>query len=113
MGVGFLGSRFVGRVEELGRLLGALERTEQGNPVTVLVGGDAGIGSRTRLPRPEVDPAAAAGLPPLPGPQRSGAGYRSTQAAPRHRHPATTAGVNYHLLALAALLPSSPSANVG
>jgi DNA-binding NarL/FixJ family response regulator len=48
MGVGFLGSRFVGRVEELGRLLGALERTEQGKPATVLLAGDAGIG-KTRL----------------------------------------------------------------
>ena len=48
MGVDFLGSRFVGRVEELGRLLGALERTEQGKPATVLLAGDAGIG-KTRL----------------------------------------------------------------
>src|SRR5215211_761176 len=48
MGVGFLGSRFVGRVEELGRLLGALERTEQGKPATILLAGDAGIG-KTRL----------------------------------------------------------------
>ena len=44
MGVGFLGSRFVGRIEELGRLPGALERTEQGKPATMLLAGDAGIG---------------------------------------------------------------------
>jgi predicted ATPase/DNA-binding NarL/FixJ family response regulator len=48
MAVGFLDSRFVGRVEELGRLLAVLERTEQGKPATVLLAGDAGIG-KTRL----------------------------------------------------------------
>jgi hypothetical protein len=39
---------FVGRSDELGRLLIALERAEQGRPVMVLVAGDAGIG-KTRL----------------------------------------------------------------
>jgi predicted ATPase len=48
MAVGFLGSRFVGRAKELGRLLAALERTEQGTSTTVLLAGDAGIG-KSRL----------------------------------------------------------------
>ena len=48
MGVGFLGSRFVGRAEEFGRLLGALERTEEGTPAIVLLAGHAGIG-KSRL----------------------------------------------------------------
>jgi predicted ATPase len=48
MAVGFMGSRFVGRTEELGRLLAALERTEQSKPTTVLLAGDAGIG-KSRL----------------------------------------------------------------
>jgi DNA-binding CsgD family transcriptional regulator len=39
---------FVGRVEELARLLGALEQAEQGRPAMVLVSGDAGVG-KTRL----------------------------------------------------------------
>jgi predicted ATPase len=39
---------FVGRAEELARLLAALERAEQNRPVMVLVGGDAGVG-KTRL----------------------------------------------------------------
>jgi DNA-binding NarL/FixJ family response regulator len=48
MAVGFLGSRFVGRAEELARLLAALERAEQGQPAIVLLAGDAGVG-KTRL----------------------------------------------------------------
>src|SRR5215216_4469301 len=40
--------RFVGRAEELTRLLAALERAEQGRPAMVLVAGDAGVG-KTRL----------------------------------------------------------------
>jgi DNA-binding CsgD family transcriptional regulator len=40
--------KFVGRVEELARLLTALERAEQGQPAMVLVSGDAGVG-KTRL----------------------------------------------------------------
>ena len=36
--------QFVGRVEELARLLGALEQDEQGRPALVLVSGDAGVG---------------------------------------------------------------------
>jgi predicted ATPase len=41
-------SGIVGRVEELARLLAALERVEQGRPALVLVSGDAGMG-KTRL----------------------------------------------------------------
>jgi DNA-binding CsgD family transcriptional regulator len=40
--------RFVGRDEELTRLLAALQRAEQGQPAMVLVAGDAGVG-KTRL----------------------------------------------------------------
>jgi len=39
---------FVGRSEELGRLLGMLARAEQGRPAVALVAGDAGVG-KTRL----------------------------------------------------------------
>ena len=39
---------FVGRAEELARLLTALERAEHSQPAMVLVGGDAGVG-KTRL----------------------------------------------------------------
>jgi DNA-binding CsgD family transcriptional regulator len=39
---------FVGRAEELARLLAALERAEHGTPQVVLVAGDAGVG-KTRL----------------------------------------------------------------
>src|SRR5215211_2031493 len=39
---------FVGRAEELARLLAALERAEQGQPAMVLLAGDAGVG-KTRL----------------------------------------------------------------
>jgi DNA-binding CsgD family transcriptional regulator len=41
-------SRFVGRAEELARLLAALERAEHGQPAMVVVAGDAGVG-KTRL----------------------------------------------------------------
>jgi DNA-binding CsgD family transcriptional regulator len=39
---------FVGRAEELARLLAALDQAEQGQPAMVLVAGDAGVG-KTRL----------------------------------------------------------------
>jgi predicted ATPase len=39
---------FVGRTQELARLLAALEQAEQGRPAVVLVAGDAGVG-KTRL----------------------------------------------------------------
>src|SRR6266516_6037019 len=39
---------FVGRAEELGRLLGVLARAEEGRPAVALVAGDAGVG-KTRL----------------------------------------------------------------
>ncbi len=42
------GQSFVGRAEELGRLLGVLARAEQGRPAVALVAGDAGVG-KTRL----------------------------------------------------------------
>jgi hypothetical protein len=41
-------SEFVGRGEELARLLAALEQAEQGRPAMVLLAGDAGVG-KTRL----------------------------------------------------------------
>jgi DNA-binding CsgD family transcriptional regulator len=41
-------SGFVGRAEELARLLAALERADQGRPAMMLVAGDAGVG-KTRL----------------------------------------------------------------
>jgi predicted ATPase len=45
----FAGSdKFIGRGTELGRLLAALERAEQGQPGLVLVAGDAGVG-KSRL----------------------------------------------------------------
>jgi DNA-binding CsgD family transcriptional regulator/tetratricopeptide (TPR) repeat protein len=40
--------RFVGRAEELGRLVAVLERAEKGQPAVGLVAGDAGVG-KTRL----------------------------------------------------------------
>jgi DNA-binding CsgD family transcriptional regulator/tetratricopeptide (TPR) repeat protein len=48
MPIGFSGSRFVGRAEELGQLVAALERVELGSPVIVLLAGEAGVG-KTRL----------------------------------------------------------------
>jgi DNA-binding CsgD family transcriptional regulator/tetratricopeptide (TPR) repeat protein len=48
MAVGFMDSRLIDRAEELGRLLAASERVEQGKPVIVLLAGDAGAG-KTRL----------------------------------------------------------------
>jgi DNA-binding NarL/FixJ family response regulator len=39
---------FIGRSRELGRLLAAMERAEQGQPAMVLLAGDAGVG-KTRL----------------------------------------------------------------
>ena len=48
MPIGFSGSRFVGRAEELGQLVAALERVEVGRPVIVLLAGEAGVG-KTRL----------------------------------------------------------------
>jgi hypothetical protein len=41
-------ARFVGRVEELARLTDVLRSAGEGEPATVLVGGDAGVG-KTRL----------------------------------------------------------------
>src|SRR5215211_7660116 len=48
MSIGSSGSRFVGRAEELGQLVAALEQVELGSPAVVLVAGDAGVG-KTRL----------------------------------------------------------------
>src|ERR671931_2733249 len=39
---------FIGRADELARLLSVLERAEEGHPTTALVAGDAGVG-KTRL----------------------------------------------------------------
>ncbi|HET9556721.1 MAG TPA: ATP-binding protein, partial [Actinomycetota bacterium] len=41
-------SSFVGRAEELDRLLGLLHRAERGRPAVGLIAGDAGVG-KTRL----------------------------------------------------------------
>ena len=41
-------SSFVGRAEELERLLGLLDRAERGRPAVGLIAGDAGVG-KTRL----------------------------------------------------------------
>jgi AAA ATPase domain len=48
MEVGFSGLKFIGRAEELGRLLAVLEQIEEGPPATVLMAGDVGIG-KSRL----------------------------------------------------------------
>jgi DNA-binding CsgD family transcriptional regulator len=48
MTVGSMDSRFVGRAEELSRLLAAVGRAEQGKPAMLLLAGDAGVG-KTRL----------------------------------------------------------------
>jgi DNA-binding CsgD family transcriptional regulator/tetratricopeptide (TPR) repeat protein len=58
--------RFVGRAEELARLVAALERTEQGRPVGVLLAGDAGIG-KTRLLIELADQARQRGMQVLLG----------------------------------------------
>jgi DNA-binding NarL/FixJ family response regulator len=66
MGVGFLGSRFVGRAEELGRLIAALKLAEQGTPAIVLLIGDAGVG-KTRLLAELTDEARRRGAQVLLG----------------------------------------------
>jgi predicted ATPase len=66
MGVGFPGSSFVGRAEELGRLIAALKLAEQGNPAIVLLTGDAGIG-KTRLLAEMADEARRRGARVLLG----------------------------------------------
>ena len=48
MPIGFSWSRFVGRAEELGQLVAALERVELGSPAIMLLAGEAGVG-KTRL----------------------------------------------------------------
>jgi DNA-binding CsgD family transcriptional regulator len=57
---------FVGRGEELGRLLGLLERAERGRPAVGLVAGDAGVG-KTRLLAELADRAQAHGARVLIG----------------------------------------------
>ena len=59
-------SRFVGRGEELARLLAALEQAEQGQPAIVLVTGDAGVG-KTRLLAELADQARRQGAQVLVG----------------------------------------------
>jgi predicted ATPase len=58
--------RFVGRAEELARLLAALEGAEQGRPAMVLVDGDAGVG-KTRLLAELADQARRRGVQVLVG----------------------------------------------
>ena len=60
-------SSFVGRAEELDRLLGLLDRAERGRPAVGLIAGDAGVG-KTRL----LDELAAR----AERPRRQGAGRR-------------------------------------
>jgi DNA-binding CsgD family transcriptional regulator len=57
---------FVGRAEELARLLAALERAEQGQPAMVLLAGDAGVG-KTRLLTELADQARRRGAQVLLG----------------------------------------------
>ena len=57
---------FVGRAGELGRLLGVLERAEQGRPAVGLVAGDAGVG-KTRLLAELAGRAGARGVRVLVG----------------------------------------------
>ena len=57
---------FVGRTEELGRLLGVLERAEGGQPAVGLVAGDAGVG-KTRLLSELADRATVRGTRVLVG----------------------------------------------
>jgi predicted ATPase len=57
---------FVGRAEELARLLAALERAGQGQPSIVLVAGDAGVG-KTRLVAELADRARQRGARVLVG----------------------------------------------
>jgi predicted ATPase len=57
---------FVGRAEELARLLAALERAGQGQPSMVLVAGDAGVG-KTRLVAELADQARQRGTRVLVG----------------------------------------------
>ena len=53
-------TRFVGRTEELGRLREALRAAADGQPVTILLGGDAGVG-KTRLVTEFADHARGSG----------------------------------------------------
>ncbi|HEX9342188.1 MAG TPA: AAA family ATPase [Actinomycetota bacterium] len=57
---------FVGRAEELGRLLGVLARAEEGRPAVALVAGDAGVG-KTRLLAELANHAEAQGVRVLVG----------------------------------------------
>ncbi|HEU4897495.1 MAG TPA: AAA family ATPase, partial [Actinomycetota bacterium] len=52
---------FVGRAEELDRLLGLLDRAERGRPAVGLIAGDAGVG-KTRLLDELAARAGAAGV---------------------------------------------------
>jgi len=56
----------VGRVEEFGRLTGALDRARAGRPAAVLLAGDAGVG-KTRLVRELTERARADGVCVLVG----------------------------------------------
>jgi DNA-binding CsgD family transcriptional regulator/tetratricopeptide (TPR) repeat protein len=60
------GAAFVGRAEELDRLVGVLARAERGRPAVGLVAGDAGVG-KTRLLTELADRAEAQGVRALVG----------------------------------------------
>src|SRR4029450_6364748 len=45
------GSRFVGRTAELGRLEAAVADADGGEPLTLCVGGEAGVGKTRLVPR--------------------------------------------------------------
>ena len=61
-----VGAAFVGRAEELDRLVAVLARAEQGRPAVGLVAGDAGVG-KTRLLTELTDRAEAQGVRVLVG----------------------------------------------
>jgi DNA-binding NarL/FixJ family response regulator len=66
MAGGFTSPAFIGRVEELSRLAGILDRAEQARPQLVLVAGDAGVG-KSRLLAEFADRAVGRGARALVG----------------------------------------------
>jgi DNA-binding CsgD family transcriptional regulator/tetratricopeptide (TPR) repeat protein len=63
---GFASQRFIGRADELQRLVAILDRAEQGRPQLVLLAGEAGVG-KTRLLAEFVDRARQRGMCVLTG----------------------------------------------
>jgi DNA-binding CsgD family transcriptional regulator/tetratricopeptide (TPR) repeat protein len=66
MGGGFTSQAFIGRADELQRLVATLERAEQGRPRLVLLAGEAGVG-KTRLLLEFADQARRGGVRVLVG----------------------------------------------